>query len=169
MSFVKKFAPGLAALAMVLLSLVACGPGAGQPAVPTETAAPATQSVPTTSPATPGTPGTPDATPVAGDAAVEDIEIMMLESFPVQVSVVVKGYLSDACTSLGEIVQSRNGNTFKVSIKTVRPADKVCADVISPFEETISLDVVGLKAGTYTVDVNGVTETFTLSADNVLP
>jgi hypothetical protein len=36
-------------------------------------------------------------------------------------------------------------------------------------EEMIGLGVVGLKAGTYTVDVNGVTGTFTLDVDNALP
>jgi inhibitor of cysteine peptidase len=157
MSFVKKLAPGLTALAASSLLLVACGLDAGQPSVPVEPVAPTIQ------------PATLDVTPVAGVANVEDIEVMMLESFPVQASVVVRGYLPDACTSLGSIVQFRDGNMLKVRIQTTRAPDKMCAEVIVPFEETVSLDVAGLKAGTYTVDVNGVTETFTLSADNVLP
>ena len=37
-----------------------------------------------------------------------------------------------------------------------------------PFEDTIPLDVYDLPAGAYTVDVNGVTNTFTLDVDNVL-
>ena len=38
-----------------------------------------------------------------------------------------------------------------------------------PYEETISLDVYGLLAGTYTVDVNSVRDTFTLDVDNKPP
>jgi len=38
-----------------------------------------------------------------------------------------------------------------------------------PFEEVIPLDVAGLHAGTYIVDVNGMMESFTLDVDNTLP
>jgi inhibitor of cysteine peptidase len=100
---------------------------------------------------------------------VESVEIRILESMPVQVQVVATGYLADACTKMGEITQSRDGNTFNITIPTTRPADAACAEVITPFEEIIPLDVAGLTAGTYTVNVNGVTDTFELTADNVAP
>jgi inhibitor of cysteine peptidase len=45
----------------------------------------------------------------------------------------------------------------------------MCTQIVVPFEESIPLDVVGLPAGTYTVDVNGVTGSFTLDVDNQLP
>jgi hypothetical protein len=35
------------------------------------------------------------------------------------------------------------------------------------FEETIALDVYGLPAGTYHVNVNGIDDTFTLEVDNI--
>jgi hypothetical protein len=53
-----------------------------------------------------------------------------------------------------------------VEITTVRDAEAVCAQVLAPFEERIALDVYGLPAGTYTIDVNGVTDSFTLDVDN---
>jgi inhibitor of cysteine peptidase len=66
--------------------------------------------------------------------------------------------------------QQRNGNTFTVTITTLRPTDKMCAAMIVPYEKSYALnDVVGLKAGTYTVNVNGVSETFELTSDNKLP
>jgi len=40
--------------------------------------------------------------------------------------------------------------------------------VLAPFEETIPLEVYGLPAGTYTVEVNGVQGTFDLEMDNIL-
>jgi len=99
-------------------------------------------------------------------ALVESIEIRLLESFPVQVQVVVKGILGDVCTTLGQIAQLRENNTFRVTIMAQRPAAAVCAAMIAPFETTISLDANGLPAGTYFVDVNGARGSFTLDIDN---
>ena len=100
---------------------------------------------------------------------MDRIEIAILESFPVQVHVRAFGYLPDSCTTISDVSQSREGDTFKVVIMTSRPADAVCAQVLVEFQEVIPLQVVGLPAGTYTVDVNGVTDTFTLAVDNVVP
>ena len=105
--------------------------------------------------------------PVMGLAPVEEIEIIILESFPVQVHVIASGNLPDPCTEISEISQEREGNTFIVIIKTYRPPG-LCIQVIAPFEEIIPLEVYGLPAGTYTVDVNGVQDTFDLEVDNIL-
>ncbi|MDY7042259.1 MAG: hypothetical protein SVX38_15490, partial [Chloroflexota bacterium] len=104
---------------------------------------------------------------IFGEAQVENIEILILESFPVQINVGATGNLPDGCTTIDQIVQRREGNDFLVTITTVRPADAMCTEALVPFEEVISLDVYGLPAGTYTVDVNGVTDTFSLDVDNV--
>jgi len=116
---------------------------------------------------------TPEPTPIEGEviigeATVGSVEILILESFPVQVRVLAKGTLADACTTVHEITEEREGDTFTVTITTIRPADMMCAQVLTAFEESIPLDVHGLEAGTYTVDVNGETATFTLDVDNVL-
>jgi inhibitor of cysteine peptidase len=101
-------------------------------------------------------------------ASVDDIDIVILESFPVQVNVIARGNLPDACTRIDNVTVNREGNTFMVTITTLRPARAVCAQVIMPFEEVVSLDVIGLEAGTYTINVNGVTGTFQLQVDNIL-
>lgn len=106
---------------------------------------------------------------IRGEAVVEEIDIQILESFPVQVHVVARGYLPDGCTQIDEIEQTRSGQTFQVTITTVRPADAACTEAIVPFEEVIALDVLGLEAGTYSVDVNGVTGSFRLDMDNEPP
>lgn len=105
---------------------------------------------------------------IYGNATVESIDIMVLESFPVQIKVNARGYLPDGCTKIDEITKEKKDNTFSVGIKTVRPADTFCTQVIVPFQEVISLDVYGLKAGIYTVDVNGVNGTFELVIDNII-
>jgi inhibitor of cysteine peptidase len=104
--------------------------------------------------------------PVIGLATVEEIDILIAESHPVQVIVVAKGYLPNPCTEIGPVIQNREGNTFFINIKT-RYTQEICIDLLTPFTETISLEVYGLPAGTYPVDVNGVQGSFTLDIDNV--
>ncbi|NJD75934.1 MAG: hypothetical protein FIB08_02385 [Candidatus Methanoperedens sp.] len=105
---------------------------------------------------------------IYGNATVESIEIIVLESFPVQIKVNASGYLPDGCTKIDEIVKGKEGDTFLVTIRTVRPADAFCTQAIVPFQEMISLDVYGLKAGIYNVVVNGIKATFELKTDNIL-
>jgi inhibitor of cysteine peptidase len=104
--------------------------------------------------------------PIIGLAPVEEIDIAILESFPVQVHVIASGNLPDPCTEISEINREREGNTFFITIKTYH-SPGFCIQVIAPFEEIIPLEVYGLPAGTYTVDVNGVQDTFDLEVDNI--
>ncbi len=105
---------------------------------------------------------------IYGNATVESIEIMVLESFPVQIKVNARGYLPDGCTKIDGITKEKKDTTFFVNIKTVRPADTFCTQSLVPFQEVIPLDVYGLKAGIYTVNVNGVNSTFELVTDNII-
>jgi inhibitor of cysteine peptidase len=112
--------------------------------------------------------GTSEEDYIYGTANVESIQIVTLESFPVQIQVIAEGYLPDGCTEVDKVTIEREGNTFTVNISTKRPKDAICTQEIVPFNETTPLDVQGLKAGNYTVNVNGVTESFELSVDNTL-
>ena len=100
-------------------------------------------------------------------APVDEIDILMLESFPIQINVIARGNLPDPCTEISEVIKEREGNTFFIIIKTCRSTG-FCIQVLAPFEEIISLDVLGLPAGTYTVDVNGVQGTFDFEIDNII-
>lgn len=101
----------------------------------------------------------PDVPVERGLLQVGSIEVLILESFPVQVNVVVRGALPDGCTSIGEIVQARDGNAVTVTIATNRDPLALCTQAIVPVEETVSLEG-DFPTGEYTVTVNGVTETF---------
>jgi inhibitor of cysteine peptidase len=105
---------------------------------------------------------------IYGTATVETIQVIKLESFPVQVQVAAQGYLPDSCTEINEIKTEKEGNNFNINISTKRPKDAVCTQVIVPFNKTIPLDLQGLKAGNYTVNVNGVKGSFELAVDNIL-
>lgn len=101
-------------------------------------------------------------------ANVESIDILILESFPVQINVIAEGYLPDGCTEIDEINTEKEGNNFNITITTKRPKDAICTQAIESFKETIPLEVHGLSAGNYTVNVNGVTGSFELAVDNIL-
>lgn len=101
-----------------------------------------------------------------GTANVTGMEIALLESFPVQVNVAISGMLPDGCTTLGPIEVQQTENTFYVTVHTTRPAGMMCTQIVSEFKDSVALDVQGLKAGTYTVNLNGLMDTFTLDTDN---
>ena len=107
------------------------------------------------------------ATPLQQEANVDSIEILILESFPVQVNVRARGDLPDGCTTIDTVDTVQEGTTFNITITTLRQTDELCTEALVPFEETISLDVLGLGAGTYAVNVNGINGSFTLQVDNV--
>ena len=104
-----------------------------------------------------------------GLAVVDSIDILIMESMPVQVSVVARGNLPDGCTTIGQAATERDDKIFVVTLTTRRPLDAVCTEALVPYEQAVPLDVAGLPAGVYTVTVNGVSDTFELAMDNVLP
>jgi len=102
---------------------------------------------------------------------INAVTVEILESFPVQVEVLIEGSLRDSCTEIDDVSQrfEAETGTFWIEIMTVRTTDDACAQVLVPFEETVPLEVSGLPAGTYTVDVHGTEESFALQVDNAPP
>ncbi len=104
-----------------------------------------------------------------GRATVESIEIVIAESFTVQVFTILRGHLGDGCTELTGIT-SRGpvDNRFDIDITTQRPADAICTQALVPFEHNVPIDAYGLLAGDYEVVAGGVSASFTLQQDNKL-
>ena len=136
----------------------------------------ACQSTPTSTP-NPDTPVSSDdpinTAPVSDFAGyqqnvyVDKMEVLILESFPMQVAVTVIGNLPDGCTSIiGNKSNRVDENTFEIFIYTDRPEEASCTMALVPFEETIMLDVVGLPAGEYIVTGFGSESSFTFDMDN---
>jgi hypothetical protein len=78
----------------------------------------------------------------------------------------IRGDLPDACTELGEISQNVEASgdtiTVKILVETERSPDVICAQVLTPFETSLVLDTSDLAAGTYLIDVNGVSTEITI-------
>jgi hypothetical protein len=105
---------------------------------------------------------------ITGMASVEAVEVVVSDTSPVQVSLVVEGLVADSCTAIDQIEQTRAGGRFLVSITTIKAAGINCEPEPQSFTEMVILAVEELPAGIYTVDVNGVGASFTLQADNVV-
>jgi len=102
----------------------------------------------------------PTAAREADRLTVESVEVRILESFPVQVSASVSGYLRDGCETLGATTQSRSGNTITVTIATDRDtSDRACIQVISRVQQDVRLEGA-FPSGTYVLRVNGLERTF---------
>jgi len=140
--------------AMIVAAVTA---GCTAPAPPTVTPVPPVATAAPTATVTPA----PDQAAV--QVVVEGVSVRLLESFPIQVQAVVTGSMPDACTTITGAETRRNGKRFTVTLVATRPVDQMCAEVITPFEQIVRLDVMGLPAGPYAVTVHGV------GADFVLP
>ena len=89
---------------------------------------------------------------------IGEIEVLLAESHPVQVTVVVHGWLPDSCTAHHETHQTQEGNTITIQITTTRPKDAFCATVVTEYQERFFIGA--LPAGDYTVIVNDVKQKF---------
>jgi len=100
---------------------------------------------------------------------VESVDVLIMESWPLQVNAVVKGYLPDGCTNIYQSSSHRYGQGFRINLVTRRPKDALCTEALELFEVIVPLDVSGLPAGNYQVDAYGVQADFTFQQDNIIP
>jgi len=103
-----------------------------------------------------------------GIAPVGSVDIITLKSFPAKINAVIHGYFPDGCTEIDKVAQKRDGNGFMIEITTKRPTGPYCTQSIVPFEKSVALDVYGLPAGNYTVNVNGAKAAFEMAVDNII-
>ena len=102
-----------------------------------------------------------DYAPQPGDAALtrenvylESTDLLSLESFPLQFMLQLKGNLPTPCNALRVVVSPPDAdNKVLVDVYSVIDSNKVCAQVIQPFDVNIPLG--SFSAGAYTLWVNG--------------
>ena len=92
------------------------------------------------------------------DMPIGEIEVLLAESHPVQVTVEVHGWLPDSCTEYHETHQVQEGNTITIQITTIRPKDFACATVVTEYQEKVFIGA--LPSGDYKVIVNDVEQQF---------
>ena len=98
---------------------------------------------------------------------IEDVAVNVMESLPVQVSLTVTGNKSVPCVNLLTPAVAYDDGVFTVVLaESELGPEESCIALVTPFETEVDLDVEGLVAGDYTVRVNDIETTFTLTADN---
>lgn len=89
-----------------------------------------------------------------GNVYVEETSLLIRESSPPQISLMVKGNLPTPCNQLRAKIDAPDAaNKIEVELYSVSNPDRACAQVLKPFEESINLGT--FPAGHYTVWVNG--------------
>ncbi len=106
----------------------------------------------------------PETDPPSSLAQVESIEVQVWDSFPLQAQVQVKGHLSSGCEQLNASQIQFQADRFVVFLSTTQ-TQAACTTQLQAFEQMISLDITGLPAGPYEVEVNGVSTQFELTED----
>lgn len=95
---------------------------------------------------------------IVSEADVSSIEVAEDRN---AVILTVSGTMPDACTEPGEPEITVGDATIDVMLPALRPADQMCAQVLSDYETEISVDPSGLSVGEVTVTVNNAQTTFT--------
>jgi hypothetical protein len=85
---------------------------------------------------------------------IDSVEVLILESFPPQLQLLVSGYIPDGCQAKTHVDIEQVDNTFTVKIYRELPLGVMCPMVIVEYSDSISLGPV--QPGSYTIDVNGV-------------
>ncbi len=114
---------------------------------------------------TPTTPAIPPSSyaPQPGDALLkrdqvfldmENSTMLIMESYPIQVSVLLNGSLSDPCHQLRAVVIPADAEKqINIELYSMVDSSKACITVIQPFTATIPLG--SYANGHFTVFVNG--------------
>jgi len=103
----------------------------------------------------------PSEVPIArGDIQVSEVKIESDFRSPIPNKVTVLASLPAVCAWLGETRLRREGNTFFLELVAHQPAQTDCPQEKVPFRLELSLNFLNLSAGSYTLNVNGVSASF---------
>lgn len=109
--------------------------------------------------------GRGDLTPAPGrhtvPAPIDDIQVVIRESSPPQVTLSVKAGLPSGCAQRDSHAISRTADTFTVRVLNSMPTGNVaCTMIYGTYELNLDLGRDFRAGGTYTVNVNDKTTTF---------
>ncbi len=143
-------------LLLLVLLVASCAPRVEPPPGPdTPVTSPPVDSMPTNEPVTnPYAPQPGDADLTRGTVFINEASLIIRESFPPQISLMLSGDLPTPCNQLRtEINPPDTDNKIVVDVYSVVDPNQVCIQVLEPFEASIDLGT--FPTGHYTVWVNG--------------
>ena len=135
----------LLGLIIAVIVLTACTPSVDEPVSSDE---------PSTSPPSDNIPSPGDSNLTRGEVFLDSTELLIMESFPLQFMLMLKGSLPTPCHQLRVAVSPPDAqNKIVVDVYTVVDPNTICAQVLEPFEENFPLG--SFPTGHYTLWVNG--------------
>ncbi len=95
-------------------------------------------------------------------APIEQVDIIIAESFPPQYFAAIVSLQPNACATFDAVETTREGNSVRVLVWNLAPEDPdvFCAQVISTTEHNVVLGTDFESGESYEVQVNDVTRTF---------
>jgi hypothetical protein len=94
-------------------------------------------------------------------APIDQIDVVIRESAPPQVSLKIKAGLPGGCAQRDSHSVTRSGDTFTVTVLNSMPSgNPICTMIYGTYDLTIELGSDFRIGGTYTVKVNDKTTTF---------
>jgi hypothetical protein len=82
-------------------------------------------------------------------------EVLLLESFPVQVRLEISGELPNPCSRLGwSVTPGDDQGRIQVALYVDEPTEAACIQVVAPYAQSIPLGA--FERGSYAVFVNGL-------------
>lgn len=84
-----------------------------------------------------------------------EVDVIVMESFPPQVELHVRGEHPDGCELPVIVEEAHNDKQITIAIYRELPPDLICPMMLQPYEQTIRLSGTFDVGVTYTFDVNG--------------
>ena len=90
-----------------------------------------------------------------GEVAIEKSEALIMESYPLQVALSIKGTLSTPCHHLRARLEKPDGeNRIQVEVYSLVDPNEICVQILEDFETNLPLG--SYRDGSYTIWLNGV-------------
>lgn len=93
-----------------------------------------------------------------------DVNVEIGVGSPIPVHVDIGAQLPDVCGQVEYVTQKQDGTKFIIELFTIPSTEASCLRDTVPFRMKLPLNVTGLPAGRYSVEVNGVSADFTLDS-----
>jgi hypothetical protein len=161
-----------AGMAILLSCLAGCSlpgnstnPPAVDPGIPTATG----DSQDNSSSQSPATPMAPIVSPYI-DVAVTGIEVIFLDTHPVQVKLIIHGTLPDQCSYDFYSIENRLPDQVKITLTGIHPSTTDCIQAVQTLTHTLLLGQDfpeaqrGFAPGSYLLSVNGYQTTFIIDS-----
>lgn len=93
---------------------------------------------------------------ISGLVFLSEIQLLVMESYPVQIALHIKGEFPTPCHSFGfTIAEPNEKKEIHVDVYSLVEEGIICIQVIQPFAERVSIPMTGKPDGIYSIWVNG--------------